>query len=283
MSNEIITSNRNQGFMVVSTIEEAIKVSELLAASNFCPTNMKGKPGDILVCLQMGQELGLKPMQAMQNIAVINGRPSIWGDAMLAVCRQSSDFEYINEELDSKTMTAKCIVKRKNEPEFTAMFSQADAKTANLWGKAGPWTQYPKRMLQMRARGFALRDCFPDLLRGIIIKEEAEDTPRKRTDYSRAVGVTIDNEPEQIELINDDQIEDLKNAAMELGGDLNKTCKHLNISSIEHMSTDQWRELMRQFDKKLSQKRKAENLPINIHVKESMIDDAKEFFGEENE
>jgi hypothetical protein len=283
MSNEIIASDKNQGFMVVSTIEQAIKVSELLAASNFCPTSLKGKPGDILVCLQMGQELGLKPMQAMQNIAVINGRPSIWGDAMLAVCRQSSDFEYINEDLDLKTMTAKCTVKRKNEPEFVSMFSQADAKTANLWGKAGPWTQYPKRMLQMRARGFALRDCFPDLLRGIIIKEEAEDSPRQRTDYSRAVGVTIDNQPDIIELINDDQVHELKNVAHELGANLNKTCEHLNINSIEDMSHSQWAEVIRQFEKKLVQKRKTENLPINMHVQETMTDGAKEFFGDEDE
>jgi hypothetical protein len=283
MSNEIIASDRNQGFMNVSTIESAIKVSEYISASNFCPVNMKGKPGDILVCLQMGQELGLKPMQAMQNIAVINGRPSIWGDAMLAVCRQSSDFEYINEELDVKTMTAKCVVKRKNEPEFTSTFSQTDAKTANLWGKAGPWTQYPKRMLQMRARGFALRDCFPDLLRGIIIKEEAEDMPRQKTDYSKVVGVTIDNEPEQIQLINDDQIIELKNIALELGANLNKTCDHLNIKSIEDMSSNQWAEVMRQFEKKLIAKRKTENLPINMHVQESINNGAKEFFGEEDE
>jgi len=283
MSNEIIVSEKNQGFMNVSTIENAIKVSEYIAASSFCPVSLKGKPGDILVCLQMGQELGLKPMQAMQNIAVINGRPSLWGDAMIAVCRQSPDFEFIKEEFDAKTMTATCTIKRRNEPEFVSSFSQADAVTANLWKKAGPWTQYPKRMLQMRARGFGCRDCFPDLLRGIIIKEEAEDMPRQRTDYSRAVGVTLDNEPEQIQLINDDQIHELKTTAMELGANLNKTCDHLNINSIEDMSISQWAEVMRQFEKKLVIKRKAENLPINMHVQETMTNNAKEFFGDENE
>src|SRR6185295_12780043 len=160
---------------------------------------------------------------------------------------------------------------------------QADAKTANLWGKAGPWTQYPKRMLQMRARGFGCRDCFPDLLRGIIIKEEAEDMPRQKTDYSRAVGVTLDNEPEQIQLINDDQIHELKAIALELGANLNKTCDHLNIKAIEDMSSSQWAEVMRQFEKKLIIKRKTENLPINMHVQETMTDGAKEFFGDEDE
>lgn len=283
MSNEIIVSDNNQGFMSVSTIEQAIKVSEYIAASSFCPANMKGKPGDILVCLQMGQELGLKPMQAMQNIAVINGRPSLWGDAMVAVCRQSPSWEYIKETLDVSTMTATCVVKRKGEPEVVSTFSQEDAITATLWKKAGPWTQYPKRMLRMRARGFALRDAFPDLLRGIITKEEADDYENipspERTVYSMAP-ITIDNQSEKI---NEDQIAELQQLVDELKGDLSKTCKHLNIESVEHMNVDQWAILIRQFSKKVIEKRKIESLPINIHVQETMSDTAKEFFGDENE
>jgi len=282
MSNEVTVSNKNEGFMVVSTVEQAIKVSELLAASNFCPTNMKGKPGDILVCLQMGQELGLKPMQAIQNIAVINGRPSIWGDAMLAVCRQSPYWEYIHEEINVNTMTATCIVKRKNEPEFKASFSQKDAQTAGLWDKAGPWKQYPKRMLQMRARGFALRDCFPDLLRGIIIKEEAEDMPRTKTDYSHSVGVTVENDAEFVEVVTDEQAKELYALAEQLGADLVITCQHLKVDCVESMSVQQWSEVMRQFEKKLLKKQKAESLPINMHMKEYSSEEVKDFFEERN-
>jgi hypothetical protein len=57
-------------------------------------------------------------------------------------------------------------------------FSVADAKRAGLWGKSGPWTQYPRRMLQLRARGFALRDAFPDVLKGLVTAEEAQDYPQ---------------------------------------------------------------------------------------------------------
>jgi hypothetical protein len=63
--------------------------------------------------------------------------------------------------------------------ETEATFSVADAKRAKLWGKSGPWTQYPKRMLAMRARGFAIRDAFPDAMRGMITAEEAQDYPTK--------------------------------------------------------------------------------------------------------
>jgi len=72
-----------------------------------------------------------------------------------------------------------CEAKRKGYPTATVVqFSVADAKRAGLWGKAGPWTQYPRRMLQLRARGFALRDGFPDVLKGLVTAEEAQDYPQ---------------------------------------------------------------------------------------------------------
>jgi hypothetical protein len=76
-------------------------------------------------------------------------------------------------------MTAVCQTSRKGkDANVVARFSVADAKKAGLWGKQGPWTQYPKRMLQLRARGFALRDAFPDVLRGLVTAEEAQDYPQ---------------------------------------------------------------------------------------------------------
>ena len=53
-------------------------------------------------------------------------------------------------------------------------FSVIDAKRAGLWKKEGPWLDYPKRMLQMRARAFALRDAFADVLGGLYVREEIE-------------------------------------------------------------------------------------------------------------
>jgi hypothetical protein len=86
-------------------------------------------------------------------------------------------FESIHEEVVNGVAT--CTVVRKGMPPVVRKFSIDDAKKAGLWGKAGPWTQYPDRMLQMRPRGFACRDAFPDALRGLISREEAEDIPRE--------------------------------------------------------------------------------------------------------
>jgi hypothetical protein len=166
---------------------EAIEFSKMLAESSMVPRAYQGKPQDIMVCVQWGYELGLAPMQALQNIAVINGKPSVYGDAMAALVQASPVCEGIEETLEnegSANPVAVCIAKRKNRTPVIAKFSVEDAKRAGLWGKQGPWTAYPKRMLQMRARGFALRDAFPDVLKGLISAEEAEDFPTENNGKS---------------------------------------------------------------------------------------------------
>ena len=168
-----------QGF-APQTMTEAIQFSEMLSKSQMVPKQYQSKPEDILVAVQWGYEIGLAPMQALQNISVINGRPSVYGDAAMALVQSSStceDIEEFIEEEGTPNPVAVCIAKRKGRKPVTAKFSVDDAKRANLWGKQGPWTQYPKRMLQMRARGFALRDAFPDVLKGLITAEEAQDYP----------------------------------------------------------------------------------------------------------
>jgi hypothetical protein len=67
------------------------------------------------------------------------------------------------------------VTRGDNGEVVSRKFSAQDAKKAGLLNKAGPWTQYPDRMLQMRARGFCARDAVPDVLRGMYVREEMED------------------------------------------------------------------------------------------------------------
>lgn len=59
----------------------------------------------------------------------------------------------------------------------TVRFTMLDARKAKLIGKAGPWTDYPERMLMWRARSWACRDEFGDVLCGLGFFEEASDVP----------------------------------------------------------------------------------------------------------
>lgn len=169
----------HQGF-APTTLTEAMQFSEMLAASSMVPKAYQGKAQDVLVAVQWGYEIGLQPLQALQNISVINGKPSVYGDAAMALVQASPVCEDIEEFIEGEgtpNPIAVCIAKRKGRKPVVAKFSVEDAKRAGLWGKAGPWQAYPKRMMQMRARGFALRDAFPDVLKGLITAEEAQDYP----------------------------------------------------------------------------------------------------------
>lgn len=168
-------TNTAVNFLTPTNLQEAMQIAEILSSSDIVPKDYQRKPGNILVAMQWGAEIGLQPLQAMQNIAVINGRPSIWGDAMLALVRGSGQLDFIKEEISEDGLKATCTVKRKNEDPVASVFTMEDAKRAGLSGKQGPWTQYPKRMMKLRARSYALRDVFPDVLKGMAIAEEEQD------------------------------------------------------------------------------------------------------------
>lgn len=164
--------------MTPRNLDEAMQFAKIMADSDLVPKDFKGKPGNILVAIQKGLEIGLSPMSALESIAVINGRASLWGDGMLALVQASSAYEW-HDESQSTPQKGVCIIKRKSHPEHRSEFSLEDAKRAGLLGKPGPWTQYTARMLTLRARAFALRDKFADALKGLPMAEEAMDLPAR--------------------------------------------------------------------------------------------------------
>jgi hypothetical protein len=153
-------------------------IAEKLSKSSLVPKALMGKPNDVFIVMEMGYQLGMSIAQSIQDIACINGRPCVWGDAMLALCMKNPDFIDIIEEpiVQGSTVTGyKCTVKRRNMSDHTKYFTLDMAKKAGLLGKQGPWITATDRMLQMRARSFALRDRFPGELKGIKSREEVED------------------------------------------------------------------------------------------------------------
>lgn len=171
----------------IKSLDELWRVANYIAASGLAPKGID-KPEAILIAVQMGMEVGLSPMASLQNIAVVNGRPTLWGDAQLAVVRGTGELEAFDEWFEvagkrvprnpqnfTDDVTAVCSVKRSGYPSKEFGFSVADAKRAGLWAKQGPWSQYPARMLKYRARAFVLRDEFGDALRGLKTAEEIHD------------------------------------------------------------------------------------------------------------
>ena len=164
----------SNGILNPANLHEALEMAGVLCKSSLIPKDFQGNAGNVLVAIQWGMELGLAPMQALQSIAVINGRPSLWGDAVIALCKAHPVCEWVREYEEDGV--AVCVTQRRGDPDpVERRFSMDDAKRAGLLGKAGPWTQYPRRMMQMRARSWCLRDAYPDLLRGMAVAEEQQD------------------------------------------------------------------------------------------------------------
>jgi len=189
----------------IQSLGELIEFATLLSKSDLVPSGYKGKPENILTAIQLGQEIGLKPLQSLQSIYVVNGKPTLYGDAMIALVRSHPDFEDIKEWQEEDI--AYCEIKRKGQTPCVRQFSMDEARSAGLINRNPVWKAYPKRMLQMKARGYALRDCFPDALSGLITIEEAVDYPKKQN--------TIDTIPEPISLLPLEAIDEIVNEAIE--------------------------------------------------------------------
>ena len=182
------------------TLQEAMELAGYMAKSDLVPKEYRGKPENVLIAMQLGGEVGLSPFQALQSIAVINGRPQIYGDAGLAIVMNSGLLEDF-EETDDPAVEggrAYCRMKRKGVAKPTEhTYSQQDAQGVTMWERdqhgnprqtkladRAMWKSFPKRMRQMRARWWVMRDLFPDVLKGLVGREEHEPdaTPIPPTD-----------------------------------------------------------------------------------------------------
>lgn len=169
--------------VALRSVEDMFRLATAVYQSGMAPKGFQNIQS-VVVAMELGVEVGLAPMAAVWNTAIINGRPSLFGDVQMGLVQASGLFdnsaykEWTEGKWPDDGYTCFCQVKRLNAAApVVAQFSIADAKKAKLWGKTGPWSDYPKRQQMWRARGWALRDCFPDVLKGMYSTAEAEDVP----------------------------------------------------------------------------------------------------------
>jgi hypothetical protein len=185
---------------VPQNFDDAWRIAGALAAAGMTPKDIDSQE-KVLAVMMAGAEIGMPPFQALQSFAIINGRPALWGDGMVAVVRKHGCRveEWTTGSIETGDFTAFCKVTRPDTGEVVQrQFSMNDAKRAGLWQtearirrknfKTGewyeaandsPWFKYPQRMVPMRARGWSLRDGCADMLRGMKMAEEVQDYPEE--------------------------------------------------------------------------------------------------------
>lgn len=235
--------------IVPQDAEQAFRMAGLIIKAGWAPKDMN-RPEAVTVAIMKGLEVGMKPMQAVQSIAIINGRPCIWGDAAIGLVAGSGLLtgkrEWVEGEGDN--MVARCELHRLgwDGMPIEASFSVKDARDAGLWGKGGPWKQYPKRMLQLRARAFALRDGFADVLTGLQLREEVRDYQTTERAVEDAPKVSGDDllrqggfEPDA-DVIDADDANDFPEgpSALETAAVVDERIKVANADTIEALEDD---------------------------------------------
>lgn len=173
----LTTAPPNQGGIpriLPQNMAELERLATLLCKSHLVPKDLLNNPASTLIVLMHGNEVGLSPSQALCSIMVVNGRPAMWGDAVWGKVEASNLVEAWNDSWDEKTKEVVFRVKRKGREWVERRFGEADAKAAGLSGK-DTYKSYPRRMYFQRARSWAARDVFPDVLKGLRVVEEERD------------------------------------------------------------------------------------------------------------
>lgn len=180
------------GVLLGGDFNEQWKIASMMASSEMVPDHFRGKPAAVLMAIQTARSRGLNPLTAIQQMANIFGRTSTYGEIPLAEAFASAKLEDFQEffidkegeEIDARDIKTQvfgacCIAKAFGRRPVVRIFTIDDAKTANLIDqpKRPTWQQYRKRMLQMRARGWALKDCVPEVTAGLEMPGYDEHEP----------------------------------------------------------------------------------------------------------
>jgi hypothetical protein len=212
----------------------SLLADKFAGAGDMIPKEFQNNPQKCFAAIYKGASLGLDAFQALQRISVINGRATIWGDTALALVKKSGLLVSFKEEIfESGKMVARCSVQRVGEELHISEFTQQDAELAGLWGN-NVWKKYPKRMLKYRARAFALRDVFPDVLDGLYFKEEIEG---EGLNDKTEMKVVSSNE---IETIDMDQGIEIENLVKKAGLTVEQFNQSQGIAGINHLPLDKF-------------------------------------------
>lgn len=138
----------------------------VLARTELVPDAFQNKPDDIVVVFLMARELRIGPMQALQDIHVIKGRPGLSAKLMMGLVQREGHDIWLDDASDDRSATCHGIRKGSERAEsFT--FTVDDAEQAHLFGlKQQMWEKYPKAMLRARAVSGLCRQTFADVILG---------------------------------------------------------------------------------------------------------------------
>lgn len=157
------------------------QMAKALAQSTIVPKEYQGNDANAMVAIEIANRLRTSPLMVMQNLNVIQGRPSWSAQFLIAMVNGSGRYDIelqFDETLDSegKPFACQCWT-TKNGRKVTGIRVDMDMARAEGWvGKNGSkWKTMPQVMLRYRAASFFVRMNCPELALGYYTKEEVID------------------------------------------------------------------------------------------------------------
>lgn len=167
-----LAARQADGFEPTS-IGEAVQLAKILVAGKLLPRAVQS-PEAAFTILMTGRELGLSPMQSLRSIHVIEGKPTLSADLIVALVKKRSDVCQFFRLVESTEKVATYETQRVGEPSPTRMsFSIAEAERAGVAGKDN-WRKFPAAMLRARCSAALARAVYPDLAMGLYDPDELE-------------------------------------------------------------------------------------------------------------
>lgn len=163
--------------IVPKTFDEVQSMATVLATSELLPLALRKKPADVAMTIMTGQELGLSPMASIRMIHIIEGKPSLSADAMVAIVLASGKAEFFRpSHSDEKSCTYETV--RKGEGALQKVtWTLENAKAAGLYPAKDNWRLHTRQMLAARAKAELARAVYPDVMAGVFASDEIEHSP----------------------------------------------------------------------------------------------------------
>jgi hypothetical protein len=155
-------------------LNQALALAEHLSKSSVIPTPLRGKPADVIVVLLTGRELGLSPMQSLRSLHVVEGRPVLSAELLVALCLKRPEICESFTLIETSDAKATYRAKRRGSEPVTLSWTIEQAVKAGLAAKNN-WKNHPAAMLRARASASLARAVFPDITTGVYGEDEADE------------------------------------------------------------------------------------------------------------
>lgn len=169
------------------------RAAQILAQTRIVPEHFQGKVADVFVVLAMARRRNEDPLELLQNIYLVHGRPAWMTEFLIARCRAVGlDLRWVVERRTGTLkvppasrgrnphkggvipdLSVTCFVKGDDDPDRRATISSGDALSAG-WTDNEQYLFNVERMLRWRTASWWVAQYASHIKHGLLVKEELE-------------------------------------------------------------------------------------------------------------